>query len=296
MTNNHMKIFVEVYKTLNMTRAAENLNMTQPAVTRAIKEIEGFYGIRLFERYNRGLHPTEKAKEVYFHAKSIMNSFNIMEKVLTDTDKVGTLRIGSTIALGIYLLPKLVKHIQEERPNLEVRVCVENGSIIERKLISNELDIAFIEGPVHDRNLVAKPILDERLVLIASPDSDVRQSITLDELFVSPLLCRESGSVTRNYLESMFLLHERILEPVWESESSHAIINAVHENLGMSLLPEKLVQSPLKVGWIKEVTIKDVSLYRTDNIVIHKDKYRSDIIQSMLDADYKDDYLEGYNN
>lgn len=292
-----MKIFVEVYKTLNMTHAAENLNMTQPAVTRAIKDIEGFYGIRLFERYNRGLHPTAKAKEVYYHANSIIASFSMMDKVLTDTDKVGILRIGSTIALGIYLLPRLVRRINEERPNLDVRVCIENGSIIERKLVSSDLDIAFIEGPVRDRNLVAKPILDERLVLIASPFSDVGETISLDELFQTPLICREKGSVTRNYLEGMFNINGKVLDPIWESESSHAIVNAVHEDLGMSLLPEKLVASPLKAGWIREVKIKDLSLYRTDNIVVHKDKYISDIIKSLLDADYRNLYTnEGYDN
>ena len=65
----------------------------------------------------------------------------------------------------------------------------------------------------------------------------------------------------------------------------------------MSLLPEKLVASPLKAGWIREVKIKDLSLYRTDNIVVHKDKYISDIIKSLLDADYRNLYTnEGYDN
>ena len=153
MTNNHMRIFVEVCKTLNMSRAAENLNMTQPAVTRAIKEIESYYGIRLFERLNKGLYPTEKAKDVYYKAQAILSEYDVMEKELKNEDNTGVIRIGASISLGIYMLPPLVRRLNRELPDLEIRVLIENGAALERKLLSNDLDLAFIEGPTTNQNL-----------------------------------------------------------------------------------------------------------------------------------------------
>ncbi len=292
MTQNHMRIFVEVYRSLNMTRAAEKLNMTQPAVTRAIKDIESYYGIRLFERYNKGLYPTEKAKAVYYRALTIMSAFSTMEKELQDTNKIGTLRLGATISIGIYMLPKLVKEINERHPRLDVKVDIENGASIEKKLMSNELDIAFIEGPVMNPNLIKRSVFIDRLVVIAAPNSDIEDEITLEQLSRQPILSREKGSVTRNYIESTFLSSDLTMNPIWESESAHAIINAVHENIGVSILPEKIVNHFIQTGWVREIGLSDVCLTKTDHIVVHKDKYISGVLKELLEMNYRKEYAD----
>ena len=290
MTQRHMRIFVEVYKCLNMTHAAGNLNMTQPAVTKAIKEIESFYGIRLFERYNKGIYPTEKAKELYYQALSILSAYSKMEKELKEADNTGVLRLGSTISLGIHMMPLLVKRLKESHPGLEIRVNIENGASLERKLLSNYLDVAYIEGPVSDKDLWRKGIIKDQLAVIAAPDSDVRASMTLAELAAMPILFRQKGSVTRSYVESIFTSHDLVINMVWESESSHAIINAVHENIGLAILPERLVTHYVDTGWVRRIGIKDADLGRTDHIAIHKDKYRSDLIKELLEMDYQGEY------
>ena len=100
MTLRHMKIFLAVYQTQHITKAAQQLRMTQPAVTRAIQEIESYYGIRLFERINRKLYITQTGTMFYTYAVHIVDSFDQMEKGLRDWDQLGLLRVGTTIALG----------------------------------------------------------------------------------------------------------------------------------------------------------------------------------------------------
>jgi len=290
MTHNHMRIFIEVYRCLNMTRAAEKLNMTQPAVTRAIKEIENYYGIRLFERLNKGLFPTEKAKDIYYRAQAIMEEYNVMEKELKNEDNTGIIRIGASISLGIYMLPPLVKRLNKERPNLKIRVVIENGAALEKKLLSNELDLAFIEGPTSNQNLQRKRIMNDELVVIASPDSNLGKEVSISEFSKEPLLCREKGSISRTYIEGIFMANDLIVDPIWESESSQAIINAVHENIGVSILPEKIVSPHVRTGWIKVVNIKEICLTRRDYIVTHKDKYLSDTIKYIMNIDYQTEY------
>lgn len=118
MTLRHMKIFLAVYQTQHITKAAQQLRMTQPAVTRAIQEIESYYGIRLFERINRKLYITQTGTMFYTYAVHIVDSFDQMEKGLRDWDQLGLLRVGTTIALGTDLLPRVLVRFQQSHPNL----------------------------------------------------------------------------------------------------------------------------------------------------------------------------------
>ncbi len=295
MTERHMRIFVEVYNCLNMTKAAERLNMTQPAVTKAIKDIEDFYGIRLFERFNKGIIPTEKGKNVYHQALFVLSTYSKLEKELKDNTITGILKIGATISLGIYMLPSFVKDLKEKFPGLDIRVDIENGTALEKKLLTNALDIAFIEGPVQDKDLVGKRIMLDKLVVIASPKSKIKDVVALAELSSYPMLLREKGSVTRRYIESMFISHNLTIDPIWESESSYAIINAVHEDIGISILPERIVSHLDLVGWVRMIKISDASLERVDHVVIHRHKYRSAVINELLDWDYNSRYMNIQN-
>ena len=108
MTIRHMKIFLQVYALESITKAAEVLNMTQPAVTRAIQEMEHYYGVCLFERIGHRLSRMAAGEEFYAHALHIVEAFDRMEKELRDWDEIGRIRIGATNTLGCFFLPELL--------------------------------------------------------------------------------------------------------------------------------------------------------------------------------------------
>ena len=109
VTIRHIRIFLEVCRTMNVTRAAENLYMTQPAVSRSIHEIEQVYGVRLFERLNQRLYLTDSGRRMRAYAVHIVDTFDQMERELSDGDERGMLRIGASITLGNYELPGVVR-------------------------------------------------------------------------------------------------------------------------------------------------------------------------------------------
>ena len=121
MTIRHIRIFISVYRAMNMTRAAEELHMAQPAVTRAIQEMEHYCGVRLFERLGRHLAATECAKELYGYAVHIDDTFAVMERRLRGWDTAGVLRVGATIAIGNYELPRIARRFQAENPDVKLR-------------------------------------------------------------------------------------------------------------------------------------------------------------------------------
>lgn len=286
MTLRHMKIFLAVYQTQHMTRAARQLSMTQPAVTRAIQEIESYYGIRLFERINRKLYITEMGNVFYTYAVHIVDSFDQMEKGLRDWDKLGLLRVGASIAIGSSLLPRALVRFQQTHPDLQVRSTVSTGAALQQALLENDLDFAIIEGSISHEQLARRAIGPDRLVLILPPgDPRARQGrLELRDLAGDAFLLRDKGSVGRAFLEHRFAMHDLPLEPAMESVSTQAIVQAVHLGLGISFLPERLVSQAIRAGVVATNQVADESFQRENYIVWHKQKFLTASAKALMDC------------
>lgn len=274
MTNRHLNIFLAVYQTGSVTRAAEKLYMTQPAVTRAIKELEHYYGVLLFERINQRLSVTEAGRQFYAYALHIIDSFDQMEKKMRNWDELGVIRVGASVTLGSMLLPKVLKAFQKSHAQITIKATVTNGTKLQSKLADNELDFALIEGGVAGENLICEEFTEDRLILLLPPNSELlqRETICLADLKEYPLVLRENESVSRILLNHIFALHNLSIEPFMESVSVHAIIQAVHEGIGISFLPERLVHYGVASGFIATKPVADEEFMRKNYIVRHKNK------------------------
>lgn len=275
MTIRHLRIFLEVYRTGNVTRASENLNMTQPTVTRAIQELEKYYGVRLFERIKGRLLITGAGERLYPQALHITDSFDAMEKGLRTWDETGVMRVGASITLGNVMLPRVVSEFRTAHPAMRVEARVANGALLQAALLENALDIALIEGSVESEDLTREPFNEDRLVLILPPD-DPRaraESLCLMDLRGDRFILREHGSVGRSLIDHVFAVRGVTIRPVWESVSTGAILNAVSAGLGISFLPENLARREIAAGSVATRMLDDEPLARSNYIVWHKNKY-----------------------
>ena len=166
MTLKHLRIFVTVYREMNITKAADLLHMTQPAVSRSIQELENYYGIRLFERINRRLYRTKESEEIYVRALHIVNSFHDMELEIKNWDEFGIFRIGASITLGNFILPVMVRQLQNLYPNLRVKAAVSKSDTIYELLLDDKIDIAIVEGDIPDEHIHKEVIWEDHLKLI----------------------------------------------------------------------------------------------------------------------------------
>ncbi len=285
MTLRHLRVFLAVYQTQNVTRAAERLHMTQPTVTRAVQELERYYGVRLFERINRRLYITQSGRQLYARAVHIVGSFDRMEKELKNWDEFGLLRIGATPTLASVLLPKTLMTFEKKHPKLRVRCSVENGTHLQEALADDRLDFALIEGEVAAEHLHAEPFSEDRLILLLPPDDPRRNApaLTLRELAESPLLLREKGSMGRSFLDRVFAAHDLPLEPLMESISTHAIIQAVHAGLGISFLPQRLIRHSVESGFVATRAVDDEPFARRNFAVWHEDKFLTRSARELLE-------------
>ena len=285
MTIRHMKIFIQVYTAESITRAAELLHMTQPAVTRAIREMERYYGVCLFERIGRRLGRTAAGEEFYAHALHIVEAFDRMENELRDWDEIGKLRVGATNTLGTFFLPEVLLRFQGQYPKLEVVSTVTNADILQSGLANNQYDLALIEGIVSMPGLHAEPFAQDRLLLICPPGHALAQKkkILPSDLGRYPLLLREKGSTTRILLEHYFFSHHMELKPAMESCNPQALIHAVGCGLGISFLPERWAAQPAGEGAVAVREMAGDDFVRENYAVWHENKFLTKAMQAFLD-------------
>ena len=204
MTLRHMIIFRTVFESdCNSTKAAEQLHMTQPAISLAIKELEQYYGVRLFDRIGRRLKITDSGKLFLQYAIHITDLFEDMETGLRDWDSKGILRVGASITIGSQFLPGYIKAYSEICPGIDVRVIVEQSDSLEHKILTNALDFALIEGIPRDPRIIAEAYMQDQLCVLCSPDKGWKQGQTIsrDEFKKQRFLLREKGSGTRDVFD-----------------------------------------------------------------------------------------------
>jgi len=284
MTIRNLRILVEVCRHESITRAAEALYMTQPAVTRAVQELEQYYGVKLFERIHRRLCITEAGRAFCAQATHIIDAFDLMEKGMRDWDEFGMLRVGASITLGNTLLPKVLSMFRRTHPNLRVQSMVACGAVLEQALMDNRLDFALIEGRGENSQLIWEAFSEDRLVLLLPPgDARARaERLVLKDLAGERFLLREVGSAGRMFLDHVFAARDVSLEPVMESVSTQAIVRAVHEGLGVAFLPEKLVRADIESGFVSTRQVDDETFRRENYIVWHESKFLTQSAREMM--------------
>lgn len=285
MTIRHLRIYVAVYQSENVTHAAEELHMTQPAVTRAIKELEQYYGVCLFERMYRRLSPTEAARRLYPQALHLLDVFDRIETGLRNWDSIGLIRVGATVTLGSSLLPRLVRRFKEQNPGILLQVRVANGDTLTAALCENDLDLALLENSPHLPDLCTEEIGADQLYAVMAPGDPLalQESVTLQQLSEQPLLVREQGSTARTVLQNALEMEGLQLQAVWESVSSEALLQAAAEGLGVAVMPASRVQKAVQAGRVCMLPISGRALVRRHVAAWHKEKYLTASMKAFLE-------------
>ena len=270
MTLRHMKIFVAVCRTGSITAAGKRLFLSQPSVSQAISELEQNYGVKLFDRISRRLHITEAGTQLLQYAEHIVQLFDEMEQGIKNWDSVGKLRIGASITVGSCYLPDIVKQLMRKYPELQISATVDNSDAIEKAVTENGLDVAVIEGAVHNPYLLQKPLLDDRLTFLCS------------RLQKEVFLLREKGSASRERFDELALANGLEAAPAWQSVSNHAILRAVQAGLGISILPYLLAEEYVQREEIALFTVQGITLQRKITAIWHKNKYLTQSARDFL--------------
>lgn len=285
MTIRHIHIFLEVCRcNCNLTRAAEGLYMSQPAVTLAIKELEQYYGVGLFDRLGKRLYITEAGQQFRAYAMRIEALFDDMEKGMKNWDALGVLRVGSSITVGSQFMPDYVAAFSQMYPQVDVRVRIGTSEMIEQMLIENKLDLALVETPVHREHLLSEAYMEDELAVIAPARRPYKENqiLSRDEFVRQKFLLREPGSGTREVFNQMMESKGLCVEPVWEAMSTTALVNAVIHGLGIAVVPRRMAAGVLELGQIYELRVDGIDFRRCFYMVYHRDKLLTKSMEAFI--------------
>lgn len=284
MTIRHLSIFIEVVKNNNMSKAAKKLYISQPSVSQSIKELEEYYGVILFERFNKKLSITEAGKKLYSYALDVVDQFDNLEKNMFELNNIEKIKIGATISIGDCILSEITNEFRKENPKVEIYSLVSNTEGIEEKLLNNKLDIGIVEGKIKSKDLIVCPELSDYLVLICSTNHPFakRDTISLEELRHEKFALREKGSGTRQLFEDYMIKNGIPIRTVFEGNSPESIKREVINNNLISVISICLVEKEIMDSTIHVIENSEDDWNRHFCIVYHKDKLFNDRMKSLM--------------
>lgn len=289
MNFNQLRIFYSVAKNSSVTLAAKELFLTQPAVSIQIHLLEEDHSVKLFDRSGKGITITEEGRLLLSYAERIFNLSDEMEEALRQMKSLdkGRLKIGSSRTIGSYYLPQLFEIFKLKYPHIEIQMDISNSSRVIEEILSFQNDIGFIGIDYFHKNLVLKPFIKERLVLITPPDHELthKKVISFKDLNGQKIIMREKGSGTMELIKQELTKNKVSVETVMELGSTEAIKRTVEAGLGVSIISNNVVKREKDQGRIKVLHFSNnKDIIRYFYIIYHKDKYLSDLLKTFLDV------------
>ena len=279
-----LRIFHAVASHLSFSRAAESLDITQPAVSIQIRELEISLGVTLFHRRPRGLRITEVGETVYAYSQQIFALSSRMVATVQEMQdlKTGHLTLGASTTPGEFLLPMAVGQFRRLYPGIRVELTIANSRTIIQRIMNREMDLGMVgdgaEGHYgHSAELEAVDYVDDEIVLVAAPDHPVSQKQPLSPAEVAEhgLIVREEGSATRQTAER----HFRSLgtEPSVELElgSNQAVKQAAVAGGGVGVISSLGIVAEVKAGMLVVLEVAGWNCRRPLTLVHPKDRYLS---------------------
>jgi len=282
---NSLLVFHEVAKHKSFSKAAEGLFISQPAVTKHVRNLELKVGMGLIQRGRGGFALTDVGKILFKCTQKISFHLMEMENVLGNLQKDhhGLLKIGTTESYSKCLMPKLLSGFQTSFSSIKIALDVGNSEEIEKNLLNYKNDLALIGVTKVSSKFESIPFLREELVLIVSPTHPLakRQTVSLKEIERFPLIIRAKGSTTRRILLQAFKdldIHPSLLI---EAGSSEFIKQWVSEGKGISVIVKRTVEDEEKRGIIKIVPLLE-KLYLEVAFLYLKEERSSPVIRTFI--------------
>ena len=283
---NLLRVFYHVAKTEQISKAAEILNVSQPAISQQIKSLEDQIGFKLFSRSKKGVKLTQEAEEIFAYCKNISAQIESINHTLQNISSLdtGTLRIGASDTICKYYLIDKLKTFEELYPKIRYRVtnCTTTESLTLLK--NNDVDIAFVHTPVTNQNFTFRPCLTLEDYFVCSKDFDCSQIKELSDLTKYRTLLLEKSSHSRKSLDSNLLRYNVELRPKFELASLDLLIEFAKKNMGIICVSKQYIKTELESQELKIIPLKEkldlrsISLAFDNNTISHAAKRFMEIL------------------
>jgi DNA-binding transcriptional LysR family regulator len=283
-TLNQLQIFLKIVQTQSVTKASEELHLTQPAVSIQLKNFQDQFEIPLTEVVGRKIYITDFGKEIALAAEQIINQvYAINYKTLAYKGQLtGRLKI-SVVSTGKYVMPYYLSEFIRAHEGIELLMDVTNKQTVVQSLINNEVDFALVSILPEALNIEKLDLLQNKLYLVGSSKNKIKKGIkTKDLLEHIPLIFREQGSGTRQLMERFINKHKISVLKKMELTSNEAVKQALLAGLGYSIMPLIGIRNELLHNELQIIPIKGLPVKTTWSLVWLKGKKHSPVATAFI--------------
>jgi DNA-binding transcriptional LysR family regulator len=299
ITIRQLQVFASVAKNLSYTRAAEELHLTQPAVSMQIKQLEKSVGLNLFEQIGKKIYLTEAGNVVLEHALSITSKLHSIENDLEQLKGIDGGRLTVCIASTVnYFATRLISRFSQAYPTVQISLDVTNRQDLLRRLETNEPDLVLMGRPPSSADLNSTAFMDNPLVIIANPHHPLanESNIPIKRLAGEKFVLREQGSGTRAAMEEIFKEHK--IEPKVSTQLSgnESIKQAVEAGLGLALVSFHTVDLELKANRLTTLDVQHFPILKKWHIGHRSGKHLTATAQAFWDFVIEESKTNYYNH
>ena len=283
-TLHQLKVFITVAEQLSITKAAEALHLTQPAVSIQLKNFQDQFPLALTEVLGKKLFLTDFGKEILETSKRIINE---AEKINDSVNRYngqisGTLKV-SVVSTGKYVMPYFLNEFLDQHPAVNLKMDVTNKAQVIESLDSNQVDFSLVSILPERMTLETIPLMQNKLYVVGSPEYIEKYPIRkIDDLAKSQLIFRENGSGTRQTIERFTSFNNIIIQKSMELTSNEAVKQAVIAGLGYSIMPLIGIKNELELNTLKIIPLKGFPLTSQWQLVWQKNKRFSLAAQAYI--------------
>ncbi|MCK5092967.1 MAG: LysR family transcriptional regulator [Gammaproteobacteria bacterium] len=284
VTFRQLKVFESVARHLNFTRAAEELHLTQPAVSMQIKQLEQSVELPLFEHMGKKVFLTEAGNEMYHYSRSIAQLLDEADEVFEELKGMHRGHLAISVAsTANYFATRLLAAFSKRFENITFSLDVTNRKTLMNQLDANEKDLVIMGKPPENMDLLVEPFMENPLVVIAPPSHPLvgKAGIPLISLQKESFVVREQGSGTRIAMERFFAEHKVSLTTGMEMSSNEAIKQAVEAGLGLGIVSIHTMELELELGRLAVLNIESFPILRYWYVVHRQGKRLSPVARAF---------------
>jgi len=281
-----LRVFHAVCEARSFTRAAEAVHLTQPGVSKHIRQVEEYFGVPMFDRLGKKIALTEAGEILFEATREIMHSVATAEQRIADLQGMhgGRLALGASFPIGVYVLPAKLAAYRKAYPGVEVTLEISLSGRTAAKVLANKLDIGLVTHDVSDPRLVAKTFQVDELMAIAPIGHPwaKKRSVRPQDLVGETVILAARGAGTRAVLEERLKEKEIVLTKVYEFGNLEGVKRAVEAGLGVSIQVRSTVEREITEGFLTGVRLTGMDTKIAYFYVRRRDKHLSNAAKAFL--------------
>jgi len=282
-TLNQLRIFVKVAELKSVTRAAEELHLSQPAVSSQLKNFQDQFSLPLFEVIKKRIHITGFGEEVFFTGKKILSDVGQMKyKMLSYNGLLSGKLTFASVSTGKYVLPYFLSEFFQDHSTIDLEIDVSNRQAVIQNLQRNEIDFALMSLPPEDIQIHKIDLLENKLCFVDQCTLLQKKKNLQELLEVSPLIIREPGSATRMQLDQFIQERNLVVHKTIRLTSNEAVKQAIIAGMGISLMPLIGIRNEIELGLLSTIPAAGLPLVNNWSLVYLKDKQLSPAMSAFI--------------